>query len=240
MDLTDAHLFRDHLVLRLQHQGIQIRFFAVPQARISDNEFRISFIHKVSHRLPVLIINRSLHRDHFIQVFCPDAHKGLAAFYPGIDKVVVNALLGPFHQVHIPENAAHAEFVLIFQVASVAPFQDQHPEKILPFPDLVGHIKLTECVGNLAVAHIFSVKPHIKAGIHPFKFQKRPGCFFLLLIGKGMDIGAAGIILGHIGGIHGKRIPEIGILVAVMAIVLPHTGNRHKLISLCVKAFFIE
>ena len=92
-----------------------------------------------------------------------------------VDKIVENALSRPAHQVDIPEDSRHAEFVLVLEIASIAPFQDKYGENIFPFLQGISDFKLGKSMGDLAVADIVSVQPDVKTGINTFKLQESPG-----------------------------------------------------------------
>ena len=61
----------------------------------------------------------------------------------GLYKIVVYSALGAFQDIYIPENTAHAELVLILQIASVAPFEDQHAEPVGAVSYEFGYVKFT-------------------------------------------------------------------------------------------------
>ena len=45
-------------------------------------------------------------------------------------KVIADAFFWSCKQINIAENAAHAEFVLILEIASIAPFQHQYGDDV--------------------------------------------------------------------------------------------------------------
>ena len=142
-----------------------------------------------------------------------------------VDKIVKQALLRPAHQIDIPENTRHAELVLVLQIAAVAPFEDQDCQEVFTLLQEIRHLELGQGVGHLAVADIDPVQPYIKTGIHTLKLQKGPGCRLRSLKLEAMQIGPAGILMGHIGRVRREGIADIGVLVAVIAVVLPHARD---------------
>ena len=104
-------------------------------------------------------------------VFQLDMNHGPAVIVKQLcmDEVIPQVALLPAQDVHIPEDAAHAELVLVLKIAAVAPFQDQHVHLVVSGLDIIGDIKFTCGMGNLAVAHKPAVQPQVEAGIHALK-----------------------------------------------------------------------
>ena len=144
------------------------------------------------------------------------------------DNIIPDPFHGPLQDIDIPEDAGKAEFVLILQIGSVAPFEDQDRQKVISFPQKTGHVKFRRMMGNLAVSHVSTVQPYIEAGIHPLKIQEGVGRVRVLTPCKVMQVGAAGILLGDVGRIKGKRITDVGILRTVISPQLP--AERHLLL----------
>ena len=142
-------------------------------------------------------------------------------------KIVGHHALRALEQVHVPDNARHPEFVLVLQVGAVAPFEHQHRQDVLPFPQGLGDVEFAGGMGDLAVADVPAVHPDVEAGIHPFKVQVRPGCRRVRMISKVTDIGAAGVFRRNKGRIRRNGEFDVGILVAVVAEILPHAGDRN-------------
>ena len=87
-------------------------------------------------------------------------------------------------------------------------------------------------MGYLAVAHILSVHPHIEAGIHTLEVQVSLRRRLILFPGKMTAVSAAGIFMGHIGGIQRERIVYICILMPVIPMHLPYRGHGNRLPAL--------
>ena len=81
-------------------------------------------------------------------------------------------------------------------------------------------------MGHLAVADVLTVQPYIVTGIHALKIQVSFGCRCILHISKGPYISAAGILHRDVRGINGERVTDVGILMVVIAMILP--GSRHR------------
>ena len=93
---------------------------------------------------------------------------------------------------------------------------------------------------HLAVSDIASVEPYIKTGVHTLKVQAGPGRRCVLPVDKITHIGSARVVLRHIRRIKGKRIPDIGILMPVIALHLPYAGHFDPVIRRCVKILLIK
>ena len=80
-------------------------------------------------------------------------------------------------------------------------------------------------MGDLTVAHVSSVQPYIKAGVHALEVQKGSGGGGIPMPDEAAPISSAGILLRDIGRIQRKRKAHIGVLVAVVALSLPERGH---------------
>ena len=119
----------------------------------------------------------------------------------------------PFQKVYIPKNTAHTEFVLIFQITAVAPFQNKNSKDICSLSKRRCNIKFTCGVRYLAVSDVMTVQPHIKTGINPFKIQVCPGSKNVFAIIESMHISTAGYVMWKIGRIKGKGVAYVRILM---------------------------
>ena len=81
-------------------------------------------------------------------------------------------------------------------------------------------------MGDLAVPDKLTVEPDIEAGGNTLKIQKCARGSGIFLVGEVAEVSAAGIFFGNIRRISGERIADVGVLVVVVAVVLPHTGHR--------------
>ena len=101
-----------------------------------------------------------LHRDHcliFLDFCC--------------GKIIIHNVFRAVQKIYVPENPAHTEFILIFQIGSVAPLQNQNCQSIFSIYQNPCHVKFTGGMRNLTVACILPIYPHIKTGIHTLKIQ---------------------------------------------------------------------
>lgn len=99
------------------------------------------------------------------------------------------------------------------------------------------YIELACGMGDLTVPDKLTVKPDIEAGGNALEVQKctRGGGIFLVV-----EVSAAGVLFGNIRRISGERIADVGVLVVVVAVVLPHAGDRDAVKSGGIIADLIE
>ena len=81
-------------------------------------------------------------------------------------------------------------------------------------------------MGDLTVPDKLTVEPDIEAGGNALEVQKCTRGSGILLVGEVVEVSAAGILFGNIRRISGKWIADVGVLVVVVAVVLPHAGDR--------------
>ena len=151
-----------------------------------------------------------------------------------MDEIIPDMGCGTEEKIYVPKNAAHTEFVLIFQIASVAPFQNQHGKQVLSGAHEFSNTEFAGGVGNLAVSHKGTVYPDIEAGIHPFKIQEAFGIRLFLRKFKPPAVGTAGVFFRYIRRIKGEWVAGVGVLVAVVAVILPAARHGNGGIAQCV------
>ena len=144
----------------------------------------------------------------------------------GGNEIVLDALFRPVQQVDITENAVHAEHILIFHVAAIAPFQHEDRQMVGAVLQKLRYIELTGGMGHLTVPDKLTVEPDVEAGGNALKIQKCARGSGILLVGEVVEVSAAGVLFRNIRWISGKRIADVGVLVVVVAVVLPHAGDR--------------
>ena len=95
-------------------------------------------------------------------------------------------------------------------------------------------------MGDLAVTQVLAVQPHIEAGVNTLKVQIGLGSIGVLTVVEVGQVGTAGVLIGDIGGIGGERIVDVGVLVTVVAVVLPDAGDGDGVPGRCVEALLVE
>ena len=226
-----SQLVRDDLALRLHHQSVEIGGLRAPEPDVLQGQNHFAAAFRPGHHFPFRVLDGHLHRNLFVQISEGNLYIGFPGLsvQAGLHEIIVDALLRAAQQIHVTEDAAHAELVLILHVAAVAPFQHQHRQQVLPLFQKSRHIELRCGMGHLAVAHVLAVDPHIEAGIHALEIQECLRRRLILMPCKSMAVGAAGILMGHIRGIQREGIPDIGVLMSVVSVHLPHGGHGNGL-----------
>ena len=195
----------------------------------------------LGQRLVVLVEQRHRHRrGRAVQEVERDAHRRMAGLRHrtirrrltpidlGAYRIVADRGGGAVQQVDIAEDAAHAELVLILQVATVAPLEHQHRQRIRAVRQHVGHIELARGVRDLRIPDEHAVEPHVEAGIHTLEIQERPRRGGITAMLERMQVHAARIVLRHIRRIERERIVHIRVLMPVDPMVLPDRRHRNR------------
>ena len=238
MDLADSYLFRDGLFPTGKDQLIKVRILCTPKMGIFYRNGNRSLSSYPGKLFSLRIRKDNIDRDRFFPV-CKINGDGSFLIIPGrksFHKIVLDSVFRTFQKIHVTENTAHTEFILIFKITSVAPLHHQNSQGVFTLPEQLCHIKLTGGMGNLAVTHEASIHPYIETGIHTLKVQVSLRSLWILLIEEIPDISTAGIHYRNIRRIHRERIAGIGILVAVIAVILPDPRHFHLIKSRCVIA----
>ena len=95
-------------------------------------------------------------------------------------------------------------------------------------------------MGDLTVPDKLTVEPDIEAGGNTLKIQKCARGSGILLVGEVVEVSAAGVLFGNIRRISGERIADVGVLVVVVAVVLPYAGHRDGIESGSIIAYRVE
>lgn len=102
------------------------------------------------------------------------------------------------------------------------------------------YIKLACGMGDLTVPDKLTVEPDIEAGGNTLKIQKCARGSGIFLVGKVIEVSAAGVFFRNIRWISGERIADVGVLVVVVAVVLPYAGHRDAVKSGGIIAYRVE
>ena len=97
------------------------------------------------------------------------ARKRLPGF--GADKEILHVDLVPQEQIDLADDAGGTDFVLILQVGSVAPLENQHTKLVLARVQEFRHIDFAGHVADLAVGGELPVDVEIEAGVHALEVQ---------------------------------------------------------------------
>ena len=220
----------ERLAVVAQNQSVQIGILRAPEGDVVQVDFKAvavgpAVVDAVSSGIVQVIVGMMAGSRVLSAVFQLHANPraGAVRRQLGVNEVIPQVATLPAQDVHIPEDAAHAEFVLILKIAAVAPLQHQHVDPVLTRVDEFGDLKLAGGMGNLAVAHEGSVDPQIETGIHALEHDGP-----LAVVLGDIEIAPvepAGVVVGHVGRIIREGIAPVGVLVPVVAVHLPHGGH---------------
>ena len=244
LDLADTHPVDDDLVGRGDDQGVEVGVLGAPQVGGLDGEPGAMGVAVVageglqltgSHHCAVVVDELDGGGDGAAPVGALDLDEGGGR--PGVEAgadhwaergggdVVEQDGGRAAQEVDVAEDAAGAELVLVLQVGAVAPLEHQNGQAVGAGTDEPGHIELRGGVGDLAIADVGAVEPHVEAGVHTLKGQVGAGGRRVRGVLEVADVGAAGVVLGDVGRVEGDGVADVGVLVVVVAQVLPGTGH---------------
>ena len=151
-NLTKTDMIHNGLCFGPDDQCIQIRIFRIPEHRVADLKVKCSILTDLplcdTGTFPVFDHNLCIYRrvkiksNRYICMVCSKFGRYM---------VIPYHMLRPFQKIHIPKNTAHPEFILIFKIRTVTPFQHQNCQGIFPFFQEIRHIKFRCHVGYLTV-----------------------------------------------------------------------------------------
>ncbi|SCQ81911.1 Hypothetical protein PFR_JS23_2068 [Propionibacterium freudenreichii] len=233
-DLSQTHLVGDDLVWHLQQQGVQLRVLGVPQAWPVDVEFDGVAVpagvvglgqHTAGHRRAICAEQRGPGLDRATHVGGTQAHRGAGLVDLGSGEVVEQVTGRAVDEVNVAEDAAGAELVLVLEVGAVTPLEHQHRHVVGALHERLGDIELARGVADLAVTDVVPVHPHVEAGVDALEDQRRVGRRRVGVVIEGGPVGAAGVVHGDVGRVQRDRVAHVGVLVSVVALMLPSTRN---------------
>ena len=143
--------------------------------------------------------------------------------------VVEERRAGARQEVDVPEDPGGAELVLVLQVGAVAPLEHQDGQAVGARLNDLGDVELAGGVGDLAVADVLAVEPHVEAGVHTLQDQVGLRRVRVRRVLDVAQIDPAGIVLGNEGRIEGDGVADVGVLVPVVPLVLPGAGHGHPI-----------
>ena len=174
-NVLDADLLDDGLAVSTDDQLIECRVLSIPQHRMVKGKVHVPA--RVGRLLRQLRAVRCVQRAHRLPGgTVPDnrqVNRGFAQIirHRGAHGLVKNVVLRSVQQVHIAENTAHAQLVLIFQIATIAPLHHQYGQPVASGMDKGTDIKRAGRVRNLTVSHQIAIDPDVKTRIHTLKVQ---------------------------------------------------------------------
>ena len=249
VDLAHTDAVGNHFVGGFDQQGVQVGLLRIPQNGVLDHKHGLvgvstaifkSFYRGGSNSFILSVQNLDLGSSHIAVVGKPnpDGSSVLIQLHGG--EVIPDAVLGAAQDVYIAEDTGGTELILVFQVAAVTPLQDHNSQGVLTFFDAFSDVELGGGVGNLAVAQVLAIQPYIEAGVHTFEVQVCLRCICILGINEIAQVCAAGILVGYIGRVCREGITDVGVLVLIIAMVLPDAGHGDGIPAGSVEALFKE
>ena len=247
-DLADTHTVSDDLIRGFQHHRVEVGILRIPQmGRIQMNlhSLGVNVISGGRRRTGpddriLGIVESDSHRQTCHRGFHLDLHIRAAILQGGGDGVVGYMLHRALEEVHIAEDAAHAELVLILQIAAVAPLEHQHRQLVGAVLEVLSDVELAGAVGYLAVTHVPAIQPDVEARVNALEVQEGFGSAGVNLVIELADIGAAGILLGHIGRVEGERVLDVGVLMLIVTVHLPDAGDGDLVVIVYARIGLVE
>ena len=244
LDLADAHPVGDDLTRRGDDQGVEVGVLGAPQVRGLHGEPGAMGVAVVAgeglqltggHHGAAVVDELDGGGDGPAPVGAldPDQGGGRAGVETGAGDraqraggdVVEQDVGRAAQEVDVAEDAAGAELVLVLQVGAVAPLEHQDGQAVDAGAQELGDVELRGGVGDLAVADVGAVEPHVEAGVHSLEGQVGAGGGGIRGVVEVADVGAAGVVLGNVGRIEGDGVADVGVLVVVVTQVLPGAGH---------------
>lgn len=249
--VADREQLRDRLVRRLDDEPVARRAFGIPQPRRVDREPRLCVRGERAVVRALVEHARRRHRArvrHRLTLGAEHGHvdapgqtgpaareidgdpraDGLvirAVFDVRVHKIVADHPLGTREQIDIAEDAAHAQFVLVFEIAAVTPFEHEHHERVFAGRDVLGHVEFARGMRDLRIADELAVEPHIETAVHALEVEVGARGGFARCVVECAAVDGAGVVRGHVRRVERERVARVRVLVVVVAVHLPHA--RH-------------
>ena len=248
VDRTEANTVGNDFIRSFQQQSVQVGLLRIPEGGILNGEDCLMGVSAAveglncagANSLFCCIQQLDLGRNEFAVIGKTNADSSFFLIQQCGGEVIADAVLRTLQDVYIAENTGGTELVLVFQVAAITPLQDHDGQSVLTFPDGFGDIKLGCGMRYFAVAQEGAIQPDIQTGVNALKVQICLGRICVGFIDEIIEISAAGVLIGNVGRVCRERIPDVGVLMLVITVVLPDTGNRDGIPSGSIIVFFVE
>ena len=109
--------------------------------------------------------------------------------------------------IRVAENAAHAQFVLVFQVRTRTPAEYDGADAVFAALQQIGYIELGGRMRNGGIPREFSVDERIQAAVGAVEIQIIPPRFFRKV--KPRFVYAAGVLPVDVGRVVRERIGDV-------------------------------
>ena len=224
LHLAHADLGRDVLPRAAERERVEVRRFRVPKVRVRQWDVDLA-LHRdarghgraaVLQLVPDVPAAEDLHVD----------GRAAARHQARLHREVADVPLRPAQQVDVPEDAGHAELVLVLGIGAAGPLDDQDADLVFAAAELVRDVELRGGVRHGGKARVGAVDPQEEGGIHALKVQV-PALLRGRVERNLAHIQGAGVLSGHKGRVVGDGIAHIGVLVRVVPVRLPDGGHLH-------------
>ena len=134
-------------------------------------------------------------------------------------------------EVNFTEDTGHTPHILVFEVGTVGPLENEDLDGILSVGKNIGHVDFGGEVGDLAVCNELIVDPYIERGVNAFEIEVRLLALHGSRNGEVADVEGAGIFVGNERRVNGNGVVDVGVIRNVVAASeshLPVHGNGHS------------
>ena len=159
MNLPEADVAGDHfpgaVALCLINHRVKVRIFRVPEMRIRHFHMERPVLRPLlCHQITVSVQKATGDRNYLIEEVECDSNLTCITLFTRhcLYKIIKDPLLWPQQKIHIPEDTAHTEFILGFQITAVTPFEHEDCQHIFSVAQILADMKLAGGMGHLAVA----------------------------------------------------------------------------------------
>jgi hypothetical protein len=133
-------------------------------------------------------------------------------------------------QEYLAENTRITEFILIFKIRAITPFEDNHLDSINTLVKKRGHVDLTGHVADLAVSGKLIVNIKIEAGVYTLKIDVDLLIQHILVDEHLTAVKTAGIVCRNVRRVNREGITNVqvvGSIITLAKIALPTAGNHN-------------
>lgn len=236
-DFPDTDAFRNGFVIGLEQEGVKGRILRIPEPWILDIELKIALRRTGLEECGAVGVKEGDADGHRLtkEVEMQADGSGITV-NRSPHKEIRDAVKGPFQEVDVPENTAGPELILVLKVTARAPFKDKDGQSIFAIPKEVRDPEFGSRMGDLTIADELAVQPDEEEGIDALKVQKRVRGEGVRMVREGMEVSAAGVIMGNEGRVEGEGVTDIGILLAIVPSGLPDAGDRNGIPAAGIEA----
>ena len=131
-------------------------------------------------------------------------------------------------KVYFAENTGHAPHILVFEICTVGPFQNENLDFILTRMNEGGYVNFACHVADLAVRGEFIVYPYVESGVNALEIEVNLLACHSCRNGELTGVKSAGVFVGNKRRVVGDGIVYVCVVRNVIAASeshLPAHGN---------------